>query len=52
METDEVELLTDAQAVVLWLRRHDGYLHDDMAAAFAARTIERMVEVLAGRPAV
>ena len=52
MDNDDVELLTDAQAVVIWLRKHDGYQHDDMAAAFAAETIQRMAEALAGKAAV
>jgi len=43
----DAELLTDAEAVVIWLRKHDGYAHDDMAAAFAAETIERMANALA-----
>ena len=49
MDNDDVELLTDAQAVVIWLRKHDGYQHDDLAAAFAAETIERMALALSGR---
>jgi len=43
----DAELLTDAEAVVIWLRKHVGYAHDDMAAAFAAETIERMATALA-----
>jgi hypothetical protein len=42
----EDELLADAEAVVIWLRKHDGYAHDDMVAAFAAETIERMAQLL------
>jgi uncharacterized NAD-dependent epimerase/dehydratase family protein len=44
--TREDELLADAEAVVIWLRKHDGYERDDMVAAFAAATIERMALLL------
>ena len=47
MDNSDAELLTDAEAVVIWLRKHDGYAHEDMAAAFAAETIERMANALA-----
>ena len=42
------DLLTDAEAIVIWLRHHDLSELDDSAAAFVAQTVERLAAALQG----